>query len=62
MQTISLMAIKQKSSTSLTRWMKIYASNVSNSNQAEELHMTHILDRILYKQCQQYKSSKKSCT
>ena len=38
--------------------MRFYAGNLSNGNQTEELHTTHILDWIAYRQSQQWKSSK----
>ena len=36
------------------------SGNVSNGNQAEEVQMTHILDRSSCRQCQQWKSSRGS--
>ena len=55
---MSAMEIKQRSCTRLTRWIEVHAGNVSNGNQAKELHITHNLDRSSCKQCQQYKSSR----
>jgi hypothetical protein len=40
--------------------MEFYAGNVSNSNQAEELHITHSLDGVPCKQYQQWQSSKEA--
>jgi len=38
--------------------MEFHAGNVSNGNQAEQLHMTHILDGSSYREYQQWKSSR----
>jgi hypothetical protein len=38
--------------------MGFHPDNVSNRNESEKLHMTHSLDRIKYRQCQQWKSSR----
>jgi len=58
MQTMSAIKMKQRKCTQLTDWMEFHAGNVSNQNQAEEVHTTHSLDGISYKQCQQSKSSR----
>jgi len=58
MQVISAIEIKQRSCTSLTTWIGVHAGNVSNGNQAEELHITHNLDRSSCRECQQWKSSR----
>jgi hypothetical protein len=36
--------------------MEVHAGNVSNGNQAEALHMTHMLDGSSCRECQQWKS------
>ena len=56
-QAISAIEIKLRSCPWLTPWMRVHADNVSSGNQAEELHMTHILDKSSCKQCQQWKSN-----
>jgi len=38
--------------------MRVHAGNVSNGNQAEQLHMTHMLDESSCRKCQQWKSSR----
>ena len=53
MQAMSAMKIKQKSWTGLTDWIEFHTGNISNGNQAEELHRTHKLDEILCRQYQQ---------
>jgi len=58
MQGMSAMEIKQSSCTWLTRWIGVHAGNVSNGNQAEQLHMTHTLDGSSCRECQQWKSSR----
>jgi len=58
MQAMSAIKIKQRRCTQLTSWMWFHAGNVSNQNQAEEVHTTHILDVISCRQCQQSKSSR----
>ena len=58
MQAMSAIEIKQRSCTWLTGWMRVHAGNVSNRNQAEELHMTHCLDTSSCRQYQQWKSSR----
>src|SRR5258708_7613458 len=55
---MSAIEIKQRSCTGLTSWKGCQAGNVSNRNQAEELHRTHPLDGISGRQCQQWKSSR----
>jgi hypothetical protein len=60
MEAILAIEIKQRSCTPLTGWIVVYAGNVSNVNQAKELHMTHFLNRNLCRQCQQWKSSKRA--
>jgi len=58
MQAMSAIKIKQRRCTQLTCWMGFHAGNVSNQNQAEEVHTTHTLDEISCRQCQQSKSSR----
>ena len=53
MQALSAMEIKQRRHTQLTFWIGFHKDIVSNGNQAEEVHMTHMLDEISYKHCQQ---------
>jgi hypothetical protein len=38
--------------------MGVHAGNVSNGNQAKELHMTHRLDGSSFRECQQWKSGR----
>ena len=54
---MSAMETKHRSCTWLTTWMGVHAGNVSNGNQAQELHMTHTLDGSSSRECQQWKSS-----
>ena len=58
MQAMSTMEIKQRSWTWLTAWTEVHIGNVSNRIWAEELDMTHRLDRSSCRQCQQWKSSR----
>ena len=56
-QGILAMETKHRTCTWLTSWMEVHPGNVSNGNQAQDLHMTHILDRSSSRECQQWKSS-----
>ena len=58
MQTMSAIEIKQRRRTSLTDWMGVHVGNVSDQNQAEEVHTTHRLDGSSCRQCQWLKSSR----
>jgi len=58
MKALSLIKIEQRRCTRLTSWMGFHAGIVSNQNQAEEAHMTHKLDGISCRHCQQWKSSR----
>jgi len=60
MQAISAIEIEQRRRTRLTTWMGFHAGNVSDRNRAEEAHTTHNLDGISRRQCQQWKSSRRS--
>jgi len=51
MQAMLAIKIKQRRCTQLTAWMRFHAGNVSNQNQAEEVHTTHSLDEISCRQC-----------
>ena len=46
MQTMSAIKINQRRCTQLTAWTGFHAGNVSNQNQAEEVHTAHKLNRF----------------
>ena len=58
MQAMSAMETKQSSHTALTGWMGFHAGHISNGNQAEQPHSTHLLDGISCRPCQQWKPSR----
>src|SRR6188768_45710 len=57
MQALSAIEIEHRWRTQLTSWMGFHAGIVSDRNQAQEAHTTHILDGISCRHCQQLKSS-----
>jgi len=57
MQALSAIEIEHRRCSQLTIWMGFDAGNVSNRNRAQEMLMTHSLDGIWCRQCQQSKSS-----
>jgi len=56
-QEMSAIEIEHRRCSRLTAWMRFDAGNVSNQNRAQEVLMTHVLDGIWGRQCQQSKSS-----
>jgi len=57
MQAMSAIEIEHRRCSQLTSWMGFDAGNVSNWNRAQEALMTHCLDGIWCRQCQQLKSN-----
>jgi len=57
MQEMSAIKIENRRCSQLTLWMEFHAGNVSNQNRAQEALMTHSLDGVSCRQCQQSKSS-----
>jgi len=54
---LSVIKIEHRRHTRLTNWMGFHAGIVSNQNQAQEAHTTHILDGISSRHCQRLKLS-----
>ena len=57
MQEMSAMETSTGAAHDSQAWMGVHPGNVSKGNQAQELHMTHILDGSSSRECQQWKSS-----